>query len=164
MLPRGWMQADCSPGWGDSPSSPLVPLVTLSLHLSGLPAETLPLRCRQSAPRLELPPGKPCLFSDRLGPYEISFLINPRGSNAPEMQGRINWLSVAAFHLPQVPFAAPHNSPLWWDFYSSDLVNTLFGPSKVSANTKQVSDKVSRVGKCNSVATQAYSFAFISEA
>lgn len=71
-----------------------------SIYQASLRGRSLGTAGRANAPRLELLQGKPCLFSDRLGPYEISFLINPCGSNAPEMQGRINWLSTAAFHLP----------------------------------------------------------------
>lgn len=88
---------------------------------------------RASVLRLELPQGKPCLFSDRLSPYEISFLINPHGSNAPEMQGRINWLSAAAFHLPHTTgsLLLSHN------FYSSALfINTLFRQSKLLGTKK----------------------------
>lgn len=71
--------------------APAAPFVRWSPHPSiyqaSLRGRSLTATGRASTPRLELPPGKPCLFSDRLGPYEISFLINPHGRDAPEMEG-----------------------------------------------------------------------------
>lgn len=86
-LSRGWMQADCGPGWGDNLSSPLCfGQPAPAIYQASLQGRSLCATGRASMLRLELPQGKLCLFGDRLGPYEISFLINPRGSNAPEMQ------------------------------------------------------------------------------
>lgn len=66
--------------------------------LSGLPCS----RAAGRAGRLRLgaPLGKPCLFSDTLGPYKISFLINLHGSTTAEIYMKIIRLSAVVFHWP----------------------------------------------------------------
>lgn len=136
-----------------------------SIYQASLWGRSLCAAGRASATRLELPQGKPCLFSDRLGLYEISFLINPHGSNAPEMQGRINWLSVAAFHLPHTTGSLPFSSQLCCEGTFTALLWLTFYLDSLNSQPTQSRCSI----KCHlsvtptlTLATPAYNFIFLS--
>lgn len=134
-----------------------------SIYQASLQGRSLGAAGRASLPRLELPQGKPCLLSDRLGPYEISFLINLCGSNAPEMLGQIDWLlqSAASFHLPRSIAFLRLSSQLHCE-------GTFTAPLWLTLNLDSLNSKTqSRCSiKCHgllSLTTPAYNCTFLSE-
>ena len=96
----GWIEANYSLGCEDSPRQPPY-AVTLfsSIFKTFLWVGCLCTMGIINIPRLDLPMGKPCLFSDRLSLYKISFIINLHDSKVPEMHERVNWLSAFSFYL-----------------------------------------------------------------